>query len=348
MEQESMLPVRKLNIQSVNHLADILKIPPEKLRELSADPNLGYRPYHHHKPLRPFQKKARSAPRQIDHPIEDLSWAQKRINKRLLSLICFPDHIFGGIRHRSVLDNAEHHHNAALLVTIDVRQCFPSITNVHIYSVWKELLGCAPPVASLLTQLTTFERHLPQGAATSPLLANLFIWMIDEPIRAASNVLGVAYSTWIDDLAFSGARARELIEVAISTLAAHGLKVSRKKIKIMGPNEAKLITGIRLGVRGTRAPREKLSRIRSGIHYFALGAISDRDAERYLKGLVAQLRFLHQLCQKDAISYAAKLRDVTRGRFLSVSDQKFLTAAAPVRDLHKKRRVFRAPLQCSR
>jgi len=47
--------------------------------------------------------------------------------------------------------------------------------------------------------------------------------------------LAVVYSTWIDDLAFSGDRARDVIQLAVETLAAHGLRVKRKKIKIMGP-----------------------------------------------------------------------------------------------------------------
>jgi retron-type reverse transcriptase len=245
----------------------------------------------------------------------------------LLVPICFPEHICGGIRKRSIFDNAERHHNAPLLVTLDVKQCFPSITNIHVYSIWKDFLGCEPPVASLLTRLTTFNRHLSQGSATSPLLANLFIWMIDGPIRKACQRLGVTYSTWIDDLAFSGEQARELIQVAVATLRTYGLRVSRTKVKIMGPSATKLITGTRLGAHGIRAPREKLSRIRSGIHKFESGLVSEDDAEKYLKGLVAQLRFVHQLSPRDAFRYALKLQKTVPERVLSVSDKDFLRAA---------------------
>jgi hypothetical protein len=254
---------------------------------------------------------------------------QKRINRRLLAPICFPEHIFGAVRQRSVFDNAEHHHGASLLVTIDVKQCFPSITNKHVYSIWSDLLGCAPPVAALLTRLTTFERHLPQGAATSPLLANLCIWMIDEPIRQACKQLGIVYSTWIDDLAFSGERARDLIQTAADTLRINGLRISRRKIHIMGPRRTKMITGTRLGADGIRAPGEKLSRIRSGIFKFELGLVSPDETEKYIKGLVAQLRFVHQLCPKDATQYARKLRNTVRDRFLSAPDKKFLATVAP-------------------
>jgi hypothetical protein len=152
--------------------------------------------------------------------------------------------------------------------------------------------------------------------------------MIDEPIRQACKQLGVVYSTWIDDLAFSGQRARELIQIAADTLRINGLRISRKKIHIMGPRATKMITGTRLGADGIRAPSEKLSRIRSGIFKFELGLVSPDETERYIKGIVAQLRFVHQLCPKDAVLYAQKLRKAVRGRFLSAPDKKFLATVA--------------------
>jgi hypothetical protein len=152
--------------------------------------------------------------------------------------------------------------------------------------------------------------------------------MIDEPIRKLCEELGVTYSTWIDDLAFSGEQARELIQPAAQILGTHGLRISRSKVKIMGSRSAKLITGTRLGARSIRAPREKLLRIRSGIHKFESGLVSDDETEHYFKGLVAQLRFVHQLCAKDAVLYAEKLRDATKGRFLSGADRAFLAAVS--------------------
>jgi hypothetical protein len=225
------------------------------------------------------------------------------------------------------MDNAERHLGSTLLVTLDVRQCFPSITNAHIYRVWSGFLGCSPPVARLLTQLTTFDRHLPQGAPTSPLLANLFIWMIDEPIRNICEQLFVDYSTWIDDLAFSGERARDLIEPTVSLLAANGLKVKRGKIRIMGPSAIKLLTGTRLGSRQVRAPRDKIWRVRSGIHKLCTGLVPPNDEERYILGLVGQLRFIHLLCPRDASVCAGELKEACRGRFLDPPSKKFLDVA---------------------
>jgi hypothetical protein len=242
----------------------------------------------------------------------------------LLRPIFFPAHICGGVRARSVLDNGKCHMHQPVVVTIDIRQCFPSISNIHVYHVWRNVLGCSTPVSKMLTRLTTFKRRLPQGSPVSPLLANLFILSIDQPIRAECAEKNVSYSTWIDDLAFSGVRARELIETAATTLAQYGLNLSRRKIKIMGPEKSKVLTGVRLGCRDIRAPREKIARIRSGIHKLRSGLIKQSKLERYVGGLVGQLIYVEFLCPRDASKYGEQLAKLTRNIHISSASKKFL------------------------
>jgi hypothetical protein len=92
----------------------------------------------------------------------------------------------------------------------------------------------------------------------------------------------------------------------------------------MGPRAIKLLTGTRLWSVGTRAPKEKLRRIRSGIHKLRVGAVPPEDAERYIAGLVGQIRFINQLCPKDATPYARVLSDVCNGKWLDGPSKKFL------------------------
>lgn len=322
---ENEASVERLDIRSPRRLADILKIPPLVLERTAEAATALYSPYWAQKPRRPFQRNNTPKLRPIDNPLQELKWVQKRIYRRLLRPTCFPDHVLGAVPKRGILDNAERHLSSTLLVTLDVTQFFPSVTNVHVYSIWADLLGCSPPVARLLTELTTFQRHLPQGAPTSPLLANLLVWMIDEPIRRLCAELGVIYSTWIDDIAFSGARARQLIQPTISLLAANGLRVNRKKIRIMGPSATKLLTGTRLGSTEARIPKEKLSRLRSGIHKFRKGLIPPEEAEHYILRLMGQLRFIHQVCPRDASDSAKELALVCDNRWLDGPSKKFLT-----------------------
>jgi hypothetical protein len=296
--------IAKLNILSPNALAHKLGISVERLHDIAARADAFYRPFDATPRPRPFQKNPPRKPRHIDRPEGELKDVQRTINRVLLQPIVFPAHVCGAVPSRSILDNASRHLGASTLVTMDIRKCFPSITNKQIYRTWADALGCSARVAALLTRLTTFERHLPQGAPTSQSLANIFIWFIDGPIRVECARLGIAYSTWIDDLAFSGDRSREIIQFAIGVLASHKLAVSRGKIKVMGPRATKLLTGTRLGKDRLRVPNDLRSRVRSGLHKFELRLPLPCSVEDYLRSLGAQMKHIQRLCPDDVRSFA--------------------------------------------
>jgi RNA-directed DNA polymerase len=297
--------VKRLDIAHESSLARALGLSLDELLVAASTAKACYSPFPLIPTPRPFARKPPKKARPIDNPLQPLKGIQKQINKALLRPIVLPDHIFGAVRSRSILGNAALHKGASLLVTLDVRQCFPSITNTHVYRVWQDVLGCSPHIASLLTKLTTFSRHLPQGAPTSPLLANLFIWSVDGPIRERCSELGVRYSTWIDDLAFSGAHARDLIQWTADVLRKNGLRLSHKKIRIMGGSETKALTGTRFGSRSVRPPKEICDRARAGIHKLECDLIGSSELKQYCKRLIALIRHIERICPKDAV----RLRD---------------------------------------
>jgi hypothetical protein len=225
----------------------------------------------------------------------------------LLEPILLPEHVFGAVKHRSIIGNAQRHNGAPVLVTLDIRQCFPNVTNAHVYRVWANVLGCSPSVASLLTNLTTFNRHLPQGAPTSPALANIFIWSVDGPIREKCTELGVEYSTWIDDLAFSGDNARAIIQVVVEALRVNGLRISHKKTAIMGNGQTKALTGTRLGSHSLRAPKQICDRARAGIHNLERGLVAEHEKDAYCRKLSALIMHIHRICPKDSVGLENRL-----------------------------------------
>jgi RNA-directed DNA polymerase len=293
------LTITKLNIPSLAVLADRLGISLKKLVDVASGAESFYHPFDLAPRSRPFQKDSSRKTRRIDCPEGELKSVQRRIERALLYPVMFPPHIFGAVRSRSIHDNASFHLGAPLLVTIDIRSCFPTISNKQIYRTWTNTLGCSARVGKLLTRLTTFQRRLPQGAPTSPALANLFIWSIDEPIRAECARLNIRYSIWIDDLAFSGKRAREIIEFAVRALAQERLAVSRRKIKIMGPRATKLLTGTRLGRDRVRVPRGLTSRVRAALYRVECGEPLPISKEEYLKSLRSQVKHIERLCPSD-------------------------------------------------
>ena len=85
--------------------------------------------------------------------------------------------------------------------------------------------------------------HLPQGAPTSPALANLCAFRLDRRLSGLAEAAGARYTRYADDLAFSGdvpfGRMAERFSVQVAAIVAEeGFSVAaRKKAE---PNESVL------------------------------------------------------------------------------------------------------------
>jgi len=276
---------RQLNITSVRKLEFRLAVSRAKLRSVAQNAEAYYSPFPSPPRIRPFQKKFRPIKdRTIDNPLEPLRGIQKRIHHRLLASLDLPFYFCGGVKGRNLLDNVTMHLGASVVVAVDIKDFFPSINNLRIYEIWTKLLGCSPEIASLLTRLTTRRHYLPQGSSTSTMLANLALFSVDAPIRQACEKQGVHYSTWVDDLAFSGDHAREVIPTVVHTLRDAGFRVSRSKIRVMGPGTRKVLNGILLD-RFPNVLPERFSQLRSGIHKLATGKVPRAQLRDYLSQL---------------------------------------------------------------
>ena len=240
--------------------------------------------------------------RQIDNPVKQLKDIQKRILKQVLAHVDLPSYMFGAVAGKTLVSHAEQHvkNQTSTLVRMDISSYYPNITCHQVYSVWNKVLGCPPPVAKLLTQLTTFDWHLPQGAPTSPALANIFLASIYAPVCLASNRAGLTITTWVDDLIFSGSAAREVMETVRATLAAHGFKISPEKREIFGPTAEKLVTGVRVGRSEARAPHKKMSELRAAIHRLARGSVDAAEIDRYRQNVSARIAHLASIHKGDA------------------------------------------------
>ena len=278
-------------IHTIRRLAAVLETPVEFLESIASKAGRFYSPFELEGRQKPFAvKPASTRKRQIDNPVDPLRSLQKQINKRLLRNLAWPDHIHGGVKGRSIYDNGARHIGASRLVTIDIKRYFSNINNRNVFAIWFEVLGHSPEVASTLTRLTTFRRRLPQGAATSPALANLFLFSIDEPLRIFCSSHGIQYSTWIDDLAFSGPESPKAIQFAAGVLANSRLGISHRKLKIMSCMQQQLLTGLMVN-ETVRVPGKYLKDIRSGIHKLRSGLVSDAEKPLYLKSLLGRIEF---------------------------------------------------------
>jgi hypothetical protein len=115
-----------------------------------------------------------------------------------------------------------------------------------------------------------------------------------------SNRANVKATTWVDDLIFSGAAAREVMETVRATLAANGFRIAPEKREILGPRDEKVITGGRLGRFQVRAPHKKMDELRAAIHRLAIGSVGNDELERYRMNLSSRIAHIGSIHRGDA------------------------------------------------
>ncbi|WP_218922414.1 reverse transcriptase domain-containing protein [Fuerstiella marisgermanici] len=106
-----------------------------------------------------------------------------------------------------------------------------------------------------------FQAHLPQGAPTSPALANLCAWSLDCRLAGLTATFGGRYSRYADDLIFSGdARFMStLSRFRVGVLAiAHneGFEIRNRKTLVMKHDQRQTVTGLVVNERANISRRD--------------------------------------------------------------------------------------------
>lgn len=204
-------------------LARLLDLTPDELAWFA---DTGHWLRHSTPPLRHYaahlQPTAHGGARLIEAPKPRLREIQRRLLRHVLAPVPTHDVAHGFVRGRSALTAATVHAGHPVLVRADLRQFFASVTAPRVRAVFRAA-GYPPEVAAALTGLCTTrtpvdvlrsvpaggrERlrrdHLPQGAPTSPALANLVARRLDVRLAGLARAHGCVVTRYADDLAFSG------------------------------------------------------------------------------------------------------------------------------------------------
>lgn len=213
------------SIYTLKHLSIYLGVPLDVLKNLAQNAPKGYRPYK--------QKKKDGGFRIIDNPSESLKELQRRIKKRLLELHPLPPPIMGGVKGIGIKDYATIHIGQPDVVCLDIKNCFPSVSNELVFRVYRENYGFSEQVASTLTKLTTFRGRLPQGAPSSNLLLNIVITPLCEEISKVCETNNLRHSFWVDDITISGKNTRNYIQTIVPIVHKYGFSLKTRKTEVM-------------------------------------------------------------------------------------------------------------------
>jgi RNA-directed DNA polymerase len=216
--------------------------------------------------------------RLIEIPKPLIKSVQRRVLRRILDAIPAHESAEGFVLGRSALSHAARHTASSALLCLDLEDFFTSIPYGRVFRVFRAA-GYPMPVARTLAGLCTsalpvteldrvprpalaadvprhqrlrrnaLRQHLPQGAPTSPALANLCAFRLDCRLSSAARAAGLAYSRYADDLAFSASgeasrQARGFATLAAAIAIDEGFDVNFHKTRLMRQSTRQRLCGI--------------------------------------------------------------------------------------------------------
>jgi hypothetical protein len=200
-------------------------------------------------------------------PKRRLKEIQRVVLRDILNHIPPHDAAHGFRPGHSIRTFVEPHVSRAAVWRVDLKDFFPSVRASRVHAIFRSA-GYPIVVASALTGLCTTalpanvappcpemdvskfrERHLPQGAPTSPALANLAAHGLDVRLTAWAREFGAAYTRYADDLAFSGdqqlaAAGIRFRRVVWQIIAEEGFRANAAKGRWMTAGTRQHLTGV--------------------------------------------------------------------------------------------------------
>ncbi len=307
-------------IQSVNQLLSMINFTSEDERKFLYSSNRGIFLYHQHE----VPKRNGKGMRKIESPHPRLKTAQQMLNKLIFSKFHMSKSCHGFVKERSILTNALPHVEAKTLMKFDIKDFFPSIT---LDSIVKQLrfFGYGVNVSRCLGLLCVNANYcLPQGAPTSPYLANLICIKIDKRIEGYCQKYNYVYTRYADDITISSKeivseyRFHKVQEFLCSVLAD---KDEKSQLRLNTEKSHRFINGQKMVVTGivvnSKASVNKsiCRELENAIRYIKLFGVVNHlkhldlqyDVETYKLHLYGLANFINMVNPEKGISYIEEL-----------------------------------------
>ncbi|OYW89123.1 MAG: hypothetical protein B7Z23_12180 [Pseudomonadales bacterium 32-61-5] len=142
--------------------------------------------------------------------------------------------------------------------------------------------------------------HLPQGAPTSPMLANLVMRDFDAKATEIARSYGMTYTRYADDLsfstrgAFSKAECSRLVSKIYRLMGRVGLSPNVTKTRISPPGARKIVLGLLVDGPAPRLSREFRALMRLHLHYLQKKEVGPAAHAR-VRGFVSVAGFRNHL-----------------------------------------------------
>lgn len=299
-------------LKDVRDLATALELPVPRLRWLTyhreVDSGTHYRRW--------TVPKRDGGQRLISAPKPDLKAAQRWIALNVTERLPVHGAAHGFLPGRGTATNAAPHAGARMVVKLDIRDFYPSVTLPRVKGLLRKA-GYGEQVATLIALLCTEApreeitlrgkpyhvaigpRSLPQGAPTSPSITNALCLGLDSRLVGLARKLGYRYTRYADDMTFSWHEAAEpplgKLLFGVGTIVSdEGFTLHRRKTRVLRSGRRQKVTGLVVnaapdGAPAARVPRRVVRQLRAAIHNREQGRAGQGESLAQLRGMAAYI-----------------------------------------------------------
>ena len=275
----SKLPI----VRTAPELASAMKMTLGALRYLAFSREVSTTSHYHRFTI----PKKTGGERMISAPHKRLKAAQHWILRNVLEPLPLAEQAHGFVAGRSTVSNALPHLGAAVVVNVDLKDFFPTVTYRRVKGMFKKL-GFSEEVATVLglvcsePDITEAEldgtryfvargpRRLPQGAPTSPAITNVLCRRMDRRLTGWAKKHGFTYTRYADDLTVSSkdkaAPVGRMLAFIRRLTHAEGFAVHPDKIRVVRLGRRQEVTGVVVNHK-PGVPRDELRRFRALLHH---------------------------------------------------------------------------------
>lgn len=219
------------------------------------------------------KRSRRGGKRSIQNPKPRLKAVQRAILGAFLQPIPLGEHVGAYVPGRSCMDTAKQHVGQGLIISLDIKDFFPSVKRSHIRNYFK-WVGYNHSVAGYLAELLTYKNFVPQGSPASGLIANIIAdFRFDHVImdKLGQMPMGWTYTRYSDDIDISTPkrvrkeRVSQVVDIVRTALAEAGFRLNAKKTKVEPYYRQQKVLGVVVNEK-TNIPRKEYDRLRCLIH----------------------------------------------------------------------------------
>lgn len=243
--------------------------------------------------------KSNGGVREIYIPSYMIQRQQGFILSTILKELPIDDHAFAYRKGKRIKDCAEPHKGKSLLIHLDLKNFFGSITEDMVFMTLYRETGYAKSLCRFLAQLCCLHGSLPQGTVTSPILSNIVFRSCDKDLATVAQKHGMDYTRYSDDLYFSGAdmNVNPFLEEVTGILLFYGFKINTEKTQIRRRQHRQSVLGLTVNekIQTTREYRRSLLQEVYYLERFGKnckGAIECGNYLKYMQQLQGKLSYI--------------------------------------------------------